>query len=45
MKFFNDGSSERGFTNLALHALLVHLDLPESFAMLSLVSHFQLEAL
>lgn len=45
MKFFNDGSSERGFINLALHAFLVHLDLPESFAMLSLVLHFQQEAL
>lgn len=45
MKFFNDGSSEQGFINLALHALLVHLDLPESFAILPLVLHFQLEAL
>ena len=45
MKFLNDRSSERGFINLALHAPLVHLDLPESFAMLSLVLHFQLEAL
>lgn len=45
MKFLNDRSSERGFINLALHAPLVHLDLPESFAMLPLVLHFQLEAL
>lgn len=45
MKFFNDGSSERGFIYLALHALLVHLDLPESFATLPLVLNFQLEAL
>ena len=37
--------SEQGFINLALHALLVHLHLPESFATLPLVLHFQLEAL
>ena len=45
MKFFNDESPERCFINLALHSLLVHLDLPESFAMLPLLLHFQLEAL
>ena len=45
MKFFNDGSPERGFINVALHSLLVHVDLPESFATLPLVLHFQLEAL
>ena len=45
MKFFNDGSPEQGFINLAMYALLVHLDLPESFAALPLVLHFQLEAL